>query len=381
MSNRREMLLSKSCPSSIALSPLTLLNTVTRCLCHPQGYRTHFETICQNADNFIAMLKPSSHSDDAFVEENIPHCPNEVKSLLSFLILPDDDSAASSNKSSNNNGQLITIILHIIEIVKILLHQSSNRQGMDKLSLELTVKAYTHYMQRKAWKVTTEIANIWINLFYTQANTLIFVKETKGLACIAHSLVSVNHKEVNLFCSLLGALQAICFIPIGRHYLRSEAQIIPIIASCIDAQDERLQERALAIINNMSVDLVSIPLILTTHCLPSIIQKTAQYCQPAACHAALGALTNLLRDEGCCARVDLEAMLPSLLETLARGSQDCQVAALSCLLNLLGVRNTNDDDGAIEGNGDAGLAAEKKRALHSMLAEVLALGSIMQCLA
>ncbi|RYH14704.1 hypothetical protein EON65_33170 [archaeon] len=333
----------------------------------------------------------SKDTEDA-CDENIPHCPNDIKCLLSFFILSED--------SIKPTAQQLTIVLYIIEIVKILLHQASNRQSIDKVSLDLTVKAYTHYMQRKVWKVTTEIANIWINLFYTQSNTEMFVKDTKGLSCIVHSLVSVSHREVHLFCALLGALQAICYTPAGRHYFRLETEIIPIIASCMQAQDQRLQERAYATINNLSVDLISIPLILNTHCLPSIIQKSGQYTQPTACYAALGALTNLLRDDGCCARVGMDSILPPLLETLGRGTGECQVAALSCLLNLLGdgdggIGDICDDvggvcdgyadsvcDGVCDGatSSHANIVAKKKKVLHSILAEVLTLGSIMQCM-
>jgi hypothetical protein len=119
----------------------------------------------------------------------------------------------------------------------------------------------------------------------------------------------------------------------------------------------------MGVFHNLSVDIVSIQMIVETRCISAIIHSIRST-NTDICSAAIGTLINLIRDPNIRVQALDMGVLDGILETLCHEDVDCQIAALSAWMALIGEQ--------IEEN--------EKGYAHTLLADVIALSAINSCI-
>lgn len=145
----------------------------------------------------------------------------------------------------------------------------------------------------------------------------------------------------------------------------------------IGHQDETVSSRVMGTLHNLSVDMASLaPILNSDDCLAnrllaSLANKAGGNSESGGdhdddlCEMTLGTIQNLLRDSQFYEEMVMKDGLEIILQLLSHSETSCQVAALSVVLSLLNGNEAFD---------------EHKELIHTMLAEMIAMGSIHSCL-
>ncbi len=252
--------------------------------------------------------------------------------------------------------EIVEIIL--LRIVKLLLLEPSNRSYLQKYGVEVMVKILHQRLSiRKSATIITEICGMILNACYEIQNVDHICATNNGVFMILNCIHHVNEDIVG---SSLGVLQAICYAPMGRRTLRMNFEILNKLVSFLSSEKMQIRSRALGVIHNISVDSVAIQPLVNARCLDCLV-KLLEEDDEEICAVALGTLQNLTRDttvKNLACEADL---LSIVIRYLVSPSVPCQVAALGTFMNL-----SDQSQGT--------------KALHSLLAETIALGAINSCI-
>ena len=108
----------------------------------------------------------------------------------------------------------------ITKVLKILLRKELNRSGLGKAGVTAIVKSLSLCGATPA--LTAEACNLVLNALYDGRNVQYFV-EADGVSVLFALLQSPQER---VQASALGAIQGVCFVPSGRHHIRSCRQVV-----------------------------------------------------------------------------------------------------------------------------------------------------------
>jgi hypothetical protein len=113
---------------------------------------------------------------------------------------------------------LYALQVFLAKTLKILLRKEVNRKSLGRLGVQLLVTALQRQAQPASRTLAApELGNVVINTCYNgDANVRTFV-ECNGLPPL---LLLLRSSEVAIVQSVLGALQGVCFVPLGRQHIR-----------------------------------------------------------------------------------------------------------------------------------------------------------------
>jgi len=179
----------------------------------------------------------------------------------------------------------------LARMLKILLRKAANRLSLGKTGILSIIRSLTRIQKQKNGLALAEMCNVVLNTCYDSENVKLLI-EVDGVAPI---LSFLNSKEVPVLSSALGALQGLCYVPQGRHSLRFDYKALRKISSFLEAEDTTIRARAVGVMHNLSVDVVSINPIVETCCIPSLVRLLRD---PSSeiCRASAGTIQNISRD-------------------------------------------------------------------------------------
>jgi hypothetical protein len=254
--------------------------------------------------------------------------------------------------------ELVELVL--LTVVKLLLRASGNRTSLGKSGMELMVKIMHQRMgMRKSSSVIAEICGMILNACYDTENVGHICATNNGVLMLINC---IHHRDDQIVASSLGALQAVCFAPMGRRTLRHNFEILNKLVSHLTHPIEVIRARSLGTIHNLSVDTVAIVPLMNTGCISTLVQILKES-NEETCALALGTLQNLTRDHNAKLQAHDAGVLPIVVGLLMSPSVPCQVAALGTFMNLTDLGAENDTS-----------------TLHSLLANAIALGAISSCI-
>lgn len=317
-----------------------LVRKVQQLLCQPNGWSNHGQQVIDTVDVFLALCDKSSDDGHA---STVPVCCAELRSLLACL-----------PPESGRLG-LVGALQAVLQLIKVLLHNALNRKW-DAQCMDMVLKALQLYIAQKQWLLVTDTCSVLLNACHETTNTNMLIA-SGGLASLLHCLTcSTIAREPKFVATVLGCLQAVCYVPNGRQLLR-HSKAISVLVGVLEHADRTVRHRAIGTLHNLSVDIASISPIIQANGL-AIMQHLDNT-------EALGVLQNLIRDPIVKAQVCGLGGVGIVLRLLSHADMDCQVAALSVLICLL------DNDA---------MSNTERRSLHQTLADVIALGAIYACL-
>eukprot|EP01041_Mallomonas_annulata_P004668 gene4668-9258_t len=245
----------------------------------------------------------------------------------------------------------------IAKVIKILLRKPINRTLMGKHGVLCIVKALMRQTEHRSI-AATEIGNVVLNTCYNGDNVQLFIDE----GGFPHLLKLLLSRDTSLQASVLGAIQGICFVPIGRQAIRQDSESIRIMVHFLDSEDSLVRARASGTIHNISADSTSILILREAGCIPSLVRLLRDQ-SVEVCQAVTGTLQNLSR-EVASREIILECdALPPLSDLLLGNDVQCQVAAVGALFNLL---SSTQQDGQLS--------------LRKLLTECVVMGALQSCL-
>lgn len=247
--------------------------------------------------------------------------------------------------------------LHLLRLVKIPLRKQSNRSQIGKHGLNSLIRALRrqsiiHYIN------ASEVVNAILNACYNGENVGLFV-ENGGVEPLVQLLCL---KDSSILSSVLGAIQGICYVPLGRLEVR-RYDIIPTIVNCLTITNELVRARAVGCIHNISADSSAIPILRVSGCIPYLCVLLREY-SPEVCQAAAGAIQNISREAESRQIFQDICCVPMLIDLIFSNDVKCQVAAIGAVLNILG----------------PDLTTESYASLREALTEGLIIGILQSCI-
>lgn len=215
----------------------------------------------------------------------------------------------------------VEIDIGICKVIKLLLRRQENREKIGKFGIISMLACLKRTWQQKTLVPAYEILNGLMNSCHEASNAR-FIIEEGGLPII---LPLLSSKDVRLLASALGAIQGICFVPLGRQTLRYEEEYIRKIGGYLRSENGQLRARAIGVLHNFSIDPLSISVIRDVDCISSIVLLIRD---PSleVCQAAVGTIQNISR-ESCTRQLLLEStdIISNLFDLVTSNSVDCQV--------------------------------------------------------
>lgn len=112
----------------------------------------------------------------------------------------------------------------ITKVLKILLRKELNRSGLGKVGVTAIVKSLSLCGSNPG--LAAEACNLVLNALYDGRNVQYFVEA--GGVSVLFALLQAPQERVH--ASALGAIQGVCFVPSGRHHIRSCRQVCPFLS-------------------------------------------------------------------------------------------------------------------------------------------------------
>jgi hypothetical protein len=109
------------------------------------------------------------------------------------------------------------IELQHAKMLKILLRKPINQQNLEKKGMAC-ILGYLGRLSDRSQPIVIEMCNALINSCFEAVNVQYLV-ELDGVCLLSRFF---RTSDARLLSSLLGAFQAICFVPAGRHHIRQE---------------------------------------------------------------------------------------------------------------------------------------------------------------
>eukprot|EP01039_Chlorochromonas_danica_P003236 gene3236-3545_t len=269
---------------------------------------------------------------------------------------------------------MVKVVQGLLKLIKVLFHLEENRKALDDQAMELLVKALQHHLRQHQWRLASELCSLFINACHEVSNVemLIECDGWKSFLSILYHPACI--RDYKLLASAVGCLQAICYLPLGRHLIRQDEKAIPRLVSMIGHQDETVSSRVMGTLHNLSVDMASLaPILNSDDCLANRLLTSLTNkangnresddgdSDDDLCEMTLGTIQNLLRDSQFYEEMVMKDGLEIILQLLSHSETSCQVAALSVVLSLLNGNRAFD---------------QHRELIDTMLAEMIALGSI-----
>ena len=115
----------------------------------------------------------------------------------------------------------VEVDIIIASILKILLRKPCNRLSLGKYGMSSIIRSMLRLQTGKNITASAEMCNVVLNTCYDGANVQLLV-ELNGIVPILKYLKS---KETAVLCSSLGALQGLCYVPLGRQTIRQNSKV------------------------------------------------------------------------------------------------------------------------------------------------------------
>lgn len=330
----------------------TFIRQFCSLLNQPNFQLTQKDRIVQMGQEFINIFTVDQTSnrdgDNNGYSGSIPSCPTELKSILASISMVEFD----------RSNEIVELIL--LTVAKLLLRSHDNRSSLAKPGMELILKILHQRLRlRKAGTIIAETCGIILNACYDTDNVDHLCETNNGVLML---LNCIHHREEQIVATALGALQAVCFAPMGRRTFRQNLEVLSKLVSQLTHPLPVIRARALGTLHNLSVDTVAIVPLVDTGCVGILVQ-IIQDSDEEICALALGTLQNLTRESNAKGLAYEAGALPIVARLLMSASVQCQVAALATFMNL-----TNC------------VVGQDSSSLHSLLAEAIALGAINSCI-
>jgi len=245
-----------------------------------------------------------------------------------------------------------------VKVLKILLRKSVNRAALGKNGVSLIVRSMNTVTTERHNLISAEMCNLVLNAVYDGKNVQHLI-DVEGIRSLFR-LLETFHDTIQ--ASALGAIQGVCFVPLGRKHIRTFPQNIETLCALLQSEHRTVRARALGSIHNLSVDIQSIITILEISVSIPAVVSLLRDDDPDICQTACGTLQNLSRDpHGRHIIANETDALAHLTDLLCSTSLSCQVAAIGTLLNLMLSSKSSEDERA---------------ALRSVLTDGLVLGAV-----
>ena len=186
-----------------------LAQRLNQLLSHPDALKFNGEklvTVChQLIEKYEIQKAALTHEENNFNDE--------LRPLLSTIkgILPNE------------------LDLLLLKTLKLLLRKPCNRLSLSKFGIGYIVAVLNNQTRSKPLQAA-EVCSIILNACYEASNVRLFLEEgglSRVLQFLGNSGINSTDPvsiaiDPRLLASALGALQGICFIPIGRQYILAE---------------------------------------------------------------------------------------------------------------------------------------------------------------
>lgn len=186
-----------------------------------------------------------------------------VESISTFLSQYDDIACNFGNHSSADDIKPLLTSLRenmpakleilVARMIKMLLRKQINRNSINKQGILAVVCALQRQVANRTI-AAAEIANVVLNTCYDGANVVSFLEEG-GMPLLLRLLET---RDENVQASVLGAIQGVCFVPLGRQAVRSNDMTIPFLCNFLSSENGLVRARAIGTVHNISADTVSI---------------------------------------------------------------------------------------------------------------------------
>lgn len=114
----------------------------------------------------------------------------------------------------------VDLELQTARMIKILFRKQSNRAGIGKFGLTAIVKSLIRQSEKRTI-AASEIGNAVLNICYNGENVNMLI-ETGGVMPLMDLL---RTRDPGILASTLGAVQGICYVPIGRQAVRQDIEV------------------------------------------------------------------------------------------------------------------------------------------------------------
>lgn len=316
------------------------LNDINSFLSQPNAVSRDTHTFLDLAMKFIYAFE---EKDRDFGEDS------KSDELRPILALVGDSTAKFS----------VEIELVMAKVLKILLRKKSNRDALQKSGVVSLIRCLNRLSLMKRIEPAAEMCNVILNACYDGANVQYFI-ESEGIKPLSSFIKSIN---TQLQSCAVGAIQGLCYVPIGRQSVRNDPNITAILVSLLTKEDLVVRTRAIGAIHNLSVDIVSINPLRETGCIPTLVTLLRDS-SLEICAASAGTLQNLARDPTTRDELMANGAVDYLSDLLFSSDVPCQIAAIGTMLNVIGPI----------------VPEEEKGALNQALTDGLVLGALRSCL-
>ena len=304
--------------------------------------------------NYEVLLKLMKEFTESFEDPN---------SLFGDTDVVDDLRPILSNllRKNDNGASTIPIELELLgaRIIKILLRKPINRTNLGMYGISTIVQALKRQVDDRTI-ASVEICNIILNCCYEGSNVNLCIDEG-GLEPLILLLKST--RDMRLQSSALGALQGICFVPLGRQTVRFNTEILKLLSSYLQSDDDLVRARCTGTVHNLSVDIGAIKFLREADCIKFLVgllkDPSIEICQ-----AAVSSLQNISRETLSRQLLIEYNVIPILSELVCSNDIHCQVAATGALLNILGEN----------------LSEKQRHELKCTLTDGIVLGCVKGCL-
>jgi len=276
--------------------------------------------------NYEVLLKLMKEFTDNFEDPTLLFGDSDVvddlKPIMSNLL-----------RKNENLTSTIPIELELLgaRIIKILLRKPINRTNFGKYGISAIIHALKRQVNDRT-VASVEICNIILNCCYEGSNVNLYIDEG-GLEPLVLLLKST--RDIRLQSSALGALQGICFVPLGRQTVRFDTELLRLLSSYLQSDDDLVRARCTGTVHNLSVDIGAIKFLREADCLQFLVTLLKD---PSIeiCQAAVSSLQNISRETLSRQLLIDYNVVPILSELVCSNDVHCQVAASGALLNILG---------------------------------------------
>ena len=179
-----------------------------RLISQPNGLTRNYAGIMQS----LAAFNDWFSSPQAAEEDSGPTA--ELKPLLTVI--------GGAATSPGDPSLPVEMEAAVATALKILLRKAANRDGIGKFGVKCMVHALARQTQRIT-PATAEVGNATLNACYDGANVAVFLE----LGGLPHLLYLLRSRDCAVQGSVLGAIQSLCFVPIGRRALLDDESVCP----------------------------------------------------------------------------------------------------------------------------------------------------------
>jgi len=244
----------------------------------------------------------------------------------------------------------------LARMMKILLRKSANRLALGKNGIQSIIRSLSRIQAEKNIIALAEMCNVVLNTCYDSVNVLFLIE----LGGVTPLLSFLKTSDVPVLSSALGALQGLCYVPSGRQCIRTDIKALRRIATFLVAEESVIRARAVGVVHNLSVDIVSINCIVETGCIPALV-RLLRDSSAEICRAAAGTIQNISRDIVARAAIVETGALDYLSDLLFASDVACQIAAVGTILNIVGSSLETE---------------EERKVLNQMLTDGLVVGAL-----